>query len=85
MRLINEALSKNTEEMYHKHASRDDFGNASIIVVGCGGAGNNTVHRLVEIGIEGAETIVMAYAVNYFSITDVSDIEEVVFLTFPSL
>ena len=59
MRLVNEALSKNAEEMYHKHASRDDFGNASIIVVGCGGAGNNTVHRLMEIGIEGAETIAL--------------------------
>lgn len=59
MRLVNEALSKNSEEMYQKHASRDDFGNANIIVVGCGGAGNNTVHRLMEIGIEGAETIAL--------------------------
>ena len=30
---------------------------AKIIVVGAGGAGNNTISRLTEIGIEGAETI----------------------------
>ena len=59
MRLVNEALSKNNDELYNKQISKDDFGNASIIVVGCGGAGNNTVHRLMEIGIEGAETIAL--------------------------
>ncbi|AEH06997.1 cell division protein FtsZ [Methanothermococcus okinawensis] len=59
MRLVNEALSKNNNELYNKQMSKDDFGNASIIVVGCGGAGNNTVHRLMEIGIEGAETIAL--------------------------
>ena len=30
---------------------------AKIFVVGTGGAGNNTVSRLMEIGIEGADTI----------------------------
>ena len=30
---------------------------AKIKVVGCGGAGNNTVTRLMQVGIEGAETI----------------------------
>ncbi|WP_292459625.1 cell division protein FtsZ [Methanothermococcus sp.] len=59
MRLVSEALSKNNNELYNKQMSKDDFGNASIIVVGCGGAGNNTVHRLMEIGIEGAETIAL--------------------------
>lgn len=32
---------------------------AKIFVVGTGGAGNNTVSRLMEIGIEGAETLSM--------------------------
>jgi len=27
------------------------------MIIGCGGAGNNTVNRLYNIGIEGAETI----------------------------
>ena len=30
---------------------------AKIKVVGCGGAGNNTINRMTEVGIEGAETI----------------------------
>lgn len=30
---------------------------ASIKVVGCGGSGNNTINRVSEVGIEGAETI----------------------------
>jgi cell division protein FtsZ len=37
-------------------ASRD-MGQARIVVVGCGGAGNNTVKRLMTIGIQGAECI----------------------------
>jgi len=36
-----------------------DFGVAKILVVGVGGAGGNTVTRLHEIGINGAETIVI--------------------------
>jgi cell division protein FtsZ len=34
-----------------------DMGQARIVVVGCGGAGNNTVKRLMTIGIQGAECI----------------------------
>ena len=30
---------------------------ASIRVVGCGGAGNNTINRITEVGVSGAETI----------------------------
>jgi cell division protein FtsZ len=36
----------------------DSLGRARIVVVGCGGAGNNTINRLEKIGgINGAETI----------------------------
>ncbi|MBP2172152.1 cell division protein FtsZ [Methanococcus voltae] len=59
MRLVKDALSKNNEELYQAQMAKDDFGNAKIIVVGCGGAGNNTISRLTEIGIEGAETIAL--------------------------
>ena len=34
-----------------------DIGQARIVVVGCGGAGNNTIKRLMTIGIQGAECI----------------------------
>src|SRR3989338_3330801 len=30
---------------------------AKIKVVGCGGAGNNTINRMYEVGIKGCETI----------------------------
>jgi cell division protein FtsZ len=35
----------------------EGFGLPRILVVGCGGAGNNTINRLVHLGVEGAETI----------------------------
>ncbi|MBD3405453.1 MAG: cell division protein FtsZ [Candidatus Lokiarchaeota archaeon] len=34
-----------------------DIGQARIVVVGCGGAGNNTIKRLMTIGIQGAECL----------------------------
>ncbi len=34
-----------------------DMGQARILVVGCGGAGNNTVKRLMTIGVQGAECV----------------------------
>src|SRR5919108_1382617 len=35
----------------------DNFGEPKIVIVGCGGAGGNTVNRLHRIGVKGAETI----------------------------
>ena len=37
----------------------EEFGAPRILIVGCGGAGNNTVNRLYNIGVEGAETIAL--------------------------
>ncbi|NWF97186.1 MAG: cell division protein FtsZ [Candidatus Thorarchaeota archaeon] len=34
-----------------------DVGQARIVVIGCGGAGNNTVKRLMTIGVQGAECV----------------------------
>ncbi|MHA1741267.1 MAG: cell division protein FtsZ [Candidatus Thorarchaeota archaeon] len=34
-----------------------DVGQARIVVVGCGGGGNNTIRRLMTIGVQGAECI----------------------------
>ncbi|WP_423792625.1 cell division protein FtsZ [Methanocaldococcus indicus] len=50
MKLVKDALSRNT-------VSVNNLGEARILVVGCGGAGNNTINRLMELGIQGAETI----------------------------
>ena len=35
----------------------NNIGYANIKIVGCGGAGNNTVNRLMKIGIKGAKCI----------------------------
>ena len=35
----------------------DDFSLPKIKIVGCGGAGNNTINRLYNVGVDGAETI----------------------------
>ncbi len=59
--IINEAL-KNAEiekEMKNSANSIDDdfIGQPRIMIIGCGGAGNNTVNRLHHMGVAGAETI----------------------------
>ncbi|EMA54018.1 cell division protein FtsZ [Halococcus thailandensis] len=45
------------EKQRRDEAELEEFGDPRIVVVGCGGAGNNTVNRLYNIGVEGAETI----------------------------
>ncbi len=35
----------------------EEFGQPQIVIVGCGGAGNNTINRLYNMGVNGAETI----------------------------
>lgn len=37
--------------------NEDEFGDPRIVIVGAGGAGNNTINRLYNIGVDGAETI----------------------------
>ncbi|MDD1718675.1 MAG: cell division protein FtsZ [Methanoregulaceae archaeon] len=58
--IINEAL-KNAElekEMKAGPAPDDDFiGQPRIVIIGCGGAGNNTVNRMHHMSVGGAETI----------------------------
>src|SRR3990172_11412518 len=60
---VQDALKfKEKEQMFKQAAScspeeMEDFGTPKIVVVGCGGGGNNTVNRLYNIGVAGAETI----------------------------
>ncbi|MDY7083240.1 MAG: cell division protein FtsZ, partial [Halobacteria archaeon] len=53
--IVQEAL-ENDEREKENQKSADEFGEPNICIVGCGGAGNNTVNRLYNIGVEGAET-----------------------------
>lgn len=49
-------LNKAAEENNMK-VDDDMFGNPRIVIVGCGGAGGNTITRLHKLGVKGAETI----------------------------
>ncbi|UCE37376.1 MAG: cell division protein FtsZ [Thermoplasmata archaeon] len=40
-----------------REALYKEFGDPKILVIGCGGAGNNSINRLHNIGVHGAETI----------------------------
>ncbi len=59
--IINEALKNAEIEKEMKSSGNtidDDFcGQPRIVIVGCGGAGNNTVNRMHHMGVAGAETI----------------------------
>ncbi len=47
-----EPSEQNLEEVYEEARAR-------IVAVGCGGAGGNTISRMMEVGIEGAETLAL--------------------------
>ncbi|MDD1675448.1 MAG: cell division protein FtsZ [Methanomicrobiales archaeon] len=57
--IIDEAVKNAEIEKPAKPIEGDDdfLGNPRIVIVGCGGAGNNTINRLYHMGITGAETI----------------------------
>ncbi len=50
---LNETRSESPEDL----SFSDSFGEAKIVVVGCGGAGNNTINRLAIMGVDGAQLI----------------------------
>jgi cell division protein FtsZ len=60
---VQDALKMAEKEQQLKKATSgiseegEDFGTPKIVVVGCGGGGNNTVSRLYNIGVAGADTI----------------------------
>jgi cell division protein FtsZ len=56
--LKNAELEKELNKPNSANAMEDDFvGQPRIVIVGCGGAGNNTVNRIHHMGVSGAETI----------------------------
>jgi cell division protein FtsZ len=58
--LVNSALENAEQEMRDLEDAEGDaseFGDPRIAIIGCGGAGNNTVNRLYNIGVDGADTI----------------------------
>ena len=66
--IVKEALSK--EISVDKYA--EEFGVPKIRVMGCGGAGNNTVNRLAKLGVSGAELLAINTDKQHLSIIDES-------------
>jgi len=60
--IVQEALRNSEKENNIRQSLQiedmgEDFGDPKIVIVGCGGAGNNTINRLYNMGVQGAETI----------------------------
>ena len=56
--IVEDAMDHEEREKREQNdVSAEEFGEPRIVIVGCGGAGNNTVNRLYNIGVEGAETV----------------------------
>ena len=56
--IVNDALEHSERESRELDDSdASEFGDPRIVIVGCGGAGNNTVNRLYNIGVDGADTV----------------------------
>ncbi|WP_435320642.1 cell division protein FtsZ [Haloarchaeobius sp. TZWSO28] len=54
--IVQEALEHDEQEK-DEFSDSVGFGNPRVVIVGCGGAGNNTVNRLYNIGVDGADTV----------------------------
>ena len=60
--IVQEALRNSEKENNIRQSLQiedmgEDFGDPKIVIVGCGGAGNNTINRLYNISIQKTETI----------------------------
>ncbi|ERG90625.1 MAG: cell division protein FtsZ [Haloquadratum walsbyi J07HQW1] len=58
--IVEEAMQRDEEERDVAAETGGDpegFGSPRIVIVGAGGAGNNTVNRLYNIGVDGADTV----------------------------
>lgn len=54
---IETAIGNKLEEEKKLNLDNNMFGTPRIVIVGCGGAGGNTITRLHKLGVKGAETI----------------------------
>lgn len=59
--IVRQARQNKEEEEARKETmdGEENFGTPRIVIVGCGGAGNNTVNRLYNIGVDGADTVAL--------------------------
>ena len=55
--LKNSELEKEVSKSGSSAPDEDFLGQPRIVIIGCGGGGNNTVNRIHHMGVSGAETI----------------------------
>jgi cell division protein FtsZ len=57
--IVREAMERDEQERASSVPTPDaeEFGTPRIVIVGAGGAGNNTINRLYNIGVDGADVI----------------------------
>jgi len=55
--LRNEAVEKGTTALLDDEMNSFGVPNPRILIVGCGGSGNNTLNRIAHLGVEGAITV----------------------------
>ena len=55
--LRNEAVEKGTTALLDDEVGSFGVPNPRILIVGCGGSGNNTLNRITHLGVEGAITV----------------------------
>jgi cell division protein FtsZ len=69
MESIFEKAIKKERPLQENRAISEGFGEAKILVVGVGGAGNNTINRLAQIGVTGANLIAVNTDKQHLAIT----------------
>ncbi len=69
MESIFEKAIKKEKPLQANRALAEGFGEAKILVVGVGGAGNNTINRLAQIGVNGANLIAVNTDKQHLAIT----------------
>jgi cell division protein FtsZ len=57
--IVREAMERDEQERATTAptAEAEEFGTPRIVIVGAGGAGNNTINRLYNIGVDGADVV----------------------------
>jgi cell division protein FtsZ len=67
--IFRKAMENNQIINRAKPVSETEIGEAKILVIGCGGAGNNTITRLSHIGVKGAQLIAVNTDKQHLAVT----------------
>ncbi|MFX1393333.1 MAG: cell division protein FtsZ [Promethearchaeota archaeon] len=65
-----ESFIRNARKRERTYSRKDGLGQANIKIFGCGGAGNNTLDRLMKIGIQGAKCVAINTDQQHLDATD---------------